>query len=206
MASSLRRSVHHSVLCAAIITICLIACKNPAAEQRKILNAFDSVNKALERIDSLLAFSKPVYDSLMDKAWEDNNTQQMYYTVHDFHGYLYDLKSRFETFLGDSIGQGIPEQNQGDPGLSDAFFKEKRNDPESFLKYFHIALNRLKPFTQDAAKSARIDDLITTTPVNRAEELFNAGPPVSVIIMINYYDLTLKSITQSILQEYFKKQ
>lgn len=199
MASSLRRTLHLSVLCSAIIIICLFACKNPAAEQKKILHDFDSINNLLKRIDTLLNPSDALYDSLMSKAWEHSPTQQMYYHVNDFlNGYSNDLKSRFESFLG--------EQGMDSIELSAAFFKEKKNDPEGFFNYLHDAASRLRPFTKDSAKLDEIDDLIKFSPVEKAKTLFTTAPPVAVITMIKYYQHKLRGMTVKVLDEYFNKQ
>lgn len=199
MASSLRRSVYLPVLCSAIITICLIACKNPAAEQRKILNDFDSINNLLKKIDTLLTPSDAMYDSLMSKASDHSPTRQMYYHVNDFlNGYSYDLKSRFETFAGEKGMDSIE--------LSAAFFEEEWNDPEEFFQYLRSSANRLKPFTKDTVKLHEIDDLIRFSPVENAKTLFTTAPPAAVITMIKYYQQKLTDLTVKVLDEYFKKQ
>lgn len=180
-----------------IIGICFSACKNAASERKKILNDFDSINNLLKKIDTLLNPSDAMYDSLMSKASDHSPTQQMYYHVNDFlSGYSYDLKSRFETFVG--------KEGMDSLELSAAFFEEKRNDPEDFFHYLHDAANRLKPFTKDSAKLDEIDDLIRFSPVEKAKTLFTTAPPFAVITMIKFYQHKMTGMTVKVLDEYFK--
>ena len=68
LSSSLRRTLVFQTLCSAIIITCLIGCKNPAAEQKKILHDFDSINNQLKKIENLLKPSDSMYDSLLQAA------------------------------------------------------------------------------------------------------------------------------------------
>lgn len=199
LSSSLRRTLVLPVLCAAMMITCLIGCKNPAAEQREILNDFDSINNRLKRIDTLLYHSDALYDSLMSKASDHSPTQQLYYHVNDFlSGYSNDLSSRLETFAGEKGMDSIQ--------VSAVFFKEKRNDPEGFFNYLHDAAGRLKTLTADSAKLNEIDDLLRFTPMEKAKTLFTTAPPVAVITMIKYYQHKLKGMTVKVLDEYFKNR
>lgn len=140
-----------------------------------------------------------MYDSLMSKASDHNLTRQMYYHVNDFlNGYSYDLKSRFETFVGEKGMDSIE--------LSAEFFKEEGNDPEGFFEYLHSAATRLKPFTKDSAKLDEIDELISNSPVEKARTLFTTAPPAAVITMIKFYQHKLTGMTVKVLDEYFKNQ
>jgi len=141
-----------------------------------------------------------MYDSLMSKASDEGGgAQQLYYHVNDFlSGYSYDLKSRFETFVG--------EKGMDSLELSAAFFEEERNDPEDFFQYLHDAASRLKPFTKDSAKLDEIDDLIRFSPAEKAKTLFTTAPPFAVITMIKAYQHKLTGMTVKVLDEYFKKQ
>ncbi|MGQ0738541.1 MAG: hypothetical protein ACT4OJ_05730 [Bacteroidota bacterium] len=199
LSSSLRRTLVFPALYSAIIITCHIGCKNPAAEQRKILHDFDSINNLLKKIDTLLTPSDALYDSLMSKASDHYPTQQMYYHVNDFfNGYSYDLRSRFEIFVG--------EKGMDSLELSAAFFKEKRNDPEGFFQYLHDAASRLKPFTKDSAKLDEIDDLIRFSPVKNSTPLFTTAPPFAVITMIKFYQHKLTGMTVKVLDEYFRNR
>jgi len=199
LSSSLRRTLVLPVLCAAIIITCLIGCKNPAAEQERILNDFDSINNRLKRIDTLPYSNDALYDSLMSKASDHSPTQQMYYHVNDFlNGYSSDLRNRLEAFAGKRGMDSIK--------LSALFFKEKRNDPGTFFKYLHDAADRLKTFTKDSTKLDEIDDLIILSPVEKAKALFTTAPPVAVITMIKYYQHRLKGMTVKVLDEYFRNR
>ncbi len=197
MASQLRRTLHLSVLYSAIIAFCLIGCKDPAEEKDKnIIREFERINTDLKKIDTLLNPSDALYDSLMSKASDHSPTRQMYYHVNDFlNGYSYDLRSRFESFVGKKGMDSIE--------LSAAFFEEKRNDPEGFFIYLHDAANRLKSFTKDSAKLDEIDNLIRFSPVEKAKTLFTTAPPFAVITMIKYYQHKLTGMTVKVLDEYF---
>ncbi|MBL7746446.1 MAG: hypothetical protein JNM19_03415 [Chitinophagaceae bacterium] len=197
LSSSLRRTLVLPALCSAIIITCLIGCKNPTAEQKQILNDFDSINNRLKRIDTLVYSTDALYDSLMLKASDHSPTQQMYYHVNDFlNGYSSDLRNRLEAFAG--------ERGMDSIELSALFFKDKRNDPGTFFKYLHDAAGRLKSFTKDSAKLEEIDDLIKLSPVEKAKALFTTVPPVAVITIIKSYQHKLMGMTVKVLEEYFK--
>jgi hypothetical protein len=205
-------SVHRSVLYSAmrktflhiIIVICFIACKNPASEKKKTLQNFDSINNELKKIDTLSYPSKQQYESLLQAAWEDNGTQQLYYTLNDFHGYWYDLKSRFCQFAGDSTGQSIPAENEDSLELTNAFFKIRRNDPDGLYAYLHDVIKALRSHTQNQAILNRIEKLELMTTPKLMNAYFTDVPPVAVITILNSFEYTVKNIEFDVLTDYFK--
>jgi hypothetical protein len=155
-----------------------------------------------------------LYDSLVNKLLmeEDGGIRQMYYNVHDFYGYISDLKWRFCLACGDSKGSDIPEGNEERVNLTNSFFLNTA--PATYL------LNQLL----ETKKSLSMNTLSDTIrkEINAIGQLlgeyrssytgeywqkmyFHDKTPRDAISVLNRFEHQVKNIEFAILIEHFNK-
>jgi hypothetical protein len=204
----LRRTLHLPVLCSAIITISFFACRNHSSSQEEIVRAFDSINNVLKKTDSLLYPSSREYDTLLAKAWDNSETQQMHYTINDFQAYISNLRTLFKGFIGDSVN--VAASKGDDVLLTRAFFKKGENTTGILYGQLTDVISALRSQPADAVTIEKIGHFEANTIGHfpSSEKLltafFHDTPPVAVITILNSFEQTVKDITVYVLRGYFK--
>jgi hypothetical protein len=197
------------------LLLILAACNNNSPKKDKIMEQFDSANNEVKKIAAERTIDNmALYDSLRVKwngAGKYGLTQQLYYTVNDFNGYLSETRRKFIQFCGDSTGQILPGASEDSLALTNAFFL----DPKSVgYLFFHQLQELVSHFetnaTTDPAKSMvnKISSVTTKKfkdPKEFAEKYFKNIPPVAALTILASFEAQVKNTERRILMDYINQ-
>jgi hypothetical protein len=204
LSSSLRRTLVLPALCSAIIITFLIGCKNPGTEQKKIFHDFDSINNQLKKIENLLKPSDSLYDSLLQVASDKGGeSQQLYYHLTDFHGYMDNFRYNFYGFAGDKEANRLSQESEDSIELTNAFLKTRGFTTDGLSAYLLGAIEDLRPFTQNRTTLDKMEKFKLDFSAKNLAKMFKDAPPVAAVTMLNFLEHKVKETELDILKEYF---
>lgn len=202
-------------LFAVLVTTITWSCHARVKEQKPeevILSQLDN----LDSLDKLISESPVIkeqqrYDSAVAAiAGESSHPlRQLYYSVHDFYGYLADVQRRFYIFCGDKDGQAFPGQKElKDSKLTNAFFAQKGPNDKYIL---YLQLKDLIGVMESKSRSKEAREAITrfksaTTGAYRSPDAlcnayFTDAAPVAAIVALKNFELHVKEIETIIIHQ-----
>lgn len=188
-----------------LLVFCIYGCNNGSqpAQQDEVMRKFDSVNHSLQQTDRAVESSARDLYKMLEKKWagtdKAGSLQQFRYHIHDFYGYMADLKYRFYTALGDSTGSSMPSAAEDNMDISNRFFM---SDEAAWVLEEQLK-NVQKVFTRvnsDTALNNKIERL-----TNHPGKDFNKGwfynvPPVAALTILNKFENDVRTIEARLLE------
>ena len=207
MASQLRRTLHLSVLCSAVLLV-IASCHNTGSEKQEIVQKFDSVDQKLKNEDTVI--NNPDINALYDTVavkYTPHMMGEFKSAVTEFKTYIQSLKKEFVSFCGGTDGKTIPEDRQDDENLTKTFFKKDNKGEDLYYKLSDIQTT-LSSYNDDPAMEEEITEMVRVPKHGKPDKFyklyFNNVPPVAILTILSKFETDVIMFERKIVQSFLK--